>query len=197
MSDIKLFRLHSGRATELQGDASDLEKPLQSLIEANLDVLLGIRLLATEYSTGKTHGGRIDTLARTVERMLVLFPFEAEIYREAGVDARFVGHPLAGGLVLGVRVVAEGGPGEVERNRHVLRLEVLDPAQHDAAEAEDGVHQVALGRGEGREGEVSAVDEPVAVEQHQAFHRRPRARVSGPVSSAARIPAGAVGAPWP
>ena len=62
MSDIKLFRLASGQATELQGDASDLEKPLQTLIENNLAPLLGIRFLASEYSTGKTHAGRIDTL---------------------------------------------------------------------------------------------------------------------------------------
>ena len=57
MSDIKLFRLQAGKAVELQGDASDLEKPLQTLIEANLDTLLGIRFLATEYSTGNTHAG--------------------------------------------------------------------------------------------------------------------------------------------
>jgi hypothetical protein len=62
MSDIKLFRLTGGKATELQGDASDLEKPLQTLIEANLEPLLGIRFLASEYSTGKTHAGRIDSL---------------------------------------------------------------------------------------------------------------------------------------
>lgn len=63
MSDIKLFRIsEGGQALELKGDASDLEKPLQNLIEANLDALLGIRFLATEYSTGKTHAGRIDTL---------------------------------------------------------------------------------------------------------------------------------------
>jgi RecB family endonuclease NucS len=62
MSDIKLFRLAKGQATELQGDASDLEKPLQTLIENNLEPLLGIRFLATEYSTGKTHAGRIDSL---------------------------------------------------------------------------------------------------------------------------------------
>ena len=62
MSDIKLFRLTQGQATELQGDASDLEKPLQTLIENNLEPLLGIRFLASEYSTGKTHAGRIDTL---------------------------------------------------------------------------------------------------------------------------------------
>lgn len=62
MSDIKLFRLNGGSASEIKGSASDLEKPLQSLIENNLQAFLGIRLLASEYSTGKIHGGRIDTL---------------------------------------------------------------------------------------------------------------------------------------
>jgi hypothetical protein len=46
MSDIKLFRLTGDRATELRGDASDLERPLQTLIENNLEALLGIRFLA-------------------------------------------------------------------------------------------------------------------------------------------------------
>src|SRR6266542_5075061 len=62
MSDIKLFSIAGNSAKEIQGMASHLEKPLQHLIEANLDPLLGIRFLATEYSTGKTHAGRIDTL---------------------------------------------------------------------------------------------------------------------------------------
>ena len=39
--------------------------------------------------------GRIDTIARTVTRMLVLFPFEVDVYRSHGIDAHFVGHPLA------------------------------------------------------------------------------------------------------
>ena len=38
--------------------------------------------------------GRIKTIARLVDRMLVLFPFEADMYKAAGVDAVFVGHPL-------------------------------------------------------------------------------------------------------
>jgi predicted transport protein len=62
MSDIKLFKVSANSSTEIQGTASNLEKPLQSLIETNLENLLGIRFLATEYSTGKKHGGRIDTL---------------------------------------------------------------------------------------------------------------------------------------
>jgi predicted transport protein len=79
MSDIKLFRLQSGHATELQGDASDLEKPLQNLIEANLEVLLGIRFLATEYSTGKTHGGRIDTLGLDENNCPVILEYKRSV----------------------------------------------------------------------------------------------------------------------
>jgi lipid-A-disaccharide synthase len=38
--------------------------------------------------------GRIETIKRYVDRMLVIFPFETEIYEKAGVPAEFVGHPL-------------------------------------------------------------------------------------------------------
>lgn len=40
-------------------------------------------------------GERIHTIARAVSHMLVVFPFEVELYREAGVPVTFVGHPLA------------------------------------------------------------------------------------------------------
>lgn len=79
MSDIKLFRLNSGRAFELQGDASDLEKPLQTLIESNLDTLLGIRFLATEYSTGKTHAGRIDSLGLDENNCPVILEYKRSV----------------------------------------------------------------------------------------------------------------------
>lgn len=62
MSDIKLFRLKKTSVEEIQGSSVALEKSLQSLIEKHLEAFLGVRFLATEYSTGKTHGGRIDTL---------------------------------------------------------------------------------------------------------------------------------------
>jgi predicted transport protein len=62
MSDIQLFRLSDGTATELSSQTAKLEKTLQSLIEANMPALLGVRFLATEYATGKTHKGRIDSL---------------------------------------------------------------------------------------------------------------------------------------
>ncbi len=38
--------------------------------------------------------GRIKTIARLVKAMIVVFPFEVPLYEKAGVDVRFVGHPL-------------------------------------------------------------------------------------------------------
>ncbi|VVE28348.1 lipid-A-disaccharide synthase [Pandoraea morbifera] len=40
-------------------------------------------------------GGRIKKIKRAVDHMLCLFPFEPEIYHRAGIDATFVGHPMA------------------------------------------------------------------------------------------------------
>jgi lipid-A-disaccharide synthase len=36
----------------------------------------------------------MKTMKAAADRVLVIFPFEEEIYRRAGVDVRFVGHPL-------------------------------------------------------------------------------------------------------
>lgn len=38
---------------------------------------------------------RLRKIARSVDRMLTLFPFEADFYREHGIKVSFVGHPLA------------------------------------------------------------------------------------------------------
>jgi lipid-A-disaccharide synthase len=38
--------------------------------------------------------GRMKTMKRIADRVLVIFPFEAEIYAKAGVLAEWVGHPL-------------------------------------------------------------------------------------------------------
>jgi lipid-A-disaccharide synthase len=40
-------------------------------------------------------GGRIAKIRRAVSKMLVIFPFEREIYERAGVPVTYVGHPLA------------------------------------------------------------------------------------------------------
>ena len=61
MGDLKLFRIKNG-VKELVGTSAAMEKSLQILIENNMEKFFGIKFLASEYSTGKNHGGRIDSL---------------------------------------------------------------------------------------------------------------------------------------
>ncbi len=62
MSDVKLFRITDGSAEELVGRPVKLEKKLHVLIERYIETFLHVRFVASEYYTGKTHAGRIDTL---------------------------------------------------------------------------------------------------------------------------------------
>jgi RecB family endonuclease NucS len=63
LSDLKLFRIEPNRnVVEIPGSAVALERSLQTLIEQNLEAFLGVQLLASEFSTGPRHGGRVDTL---------------------------------------------------------------------------------------------------------------------------------------
>jgi len=39
--------------------------------------------------------GRVKLLRKYIDKALVIFPFEEKFYRDRGVDATFVGHPLA------------------------------------------------------------------------------------------------------
>jgi predicted transport protein len=52
------------------------EKMLQRLIESNLDTVFKSRMVATEYSTGTQHAGRIDTLALSEDNNPVIIEYK-------------------------------------------------------------------------------------------------------------------------
>ena len=62
MSDIKLFRFSADEAHPLPTHTASLEKELHSLMRKHMECFLAIRFVASEYGTGKIHGGRIDSL---------------------------------------------------------------------------------------------------------------------------------------
>ena len=66
------------------------------------------------------HQSRVRGIARTVDRMLVLFPFEVEFYAQHGVDAVHVGHPLVDQVPQLAHVCDAEGP--EEPLRHVSML---------------------------------------------------------------------------
>ncbi|MEU9344135.1 endonuclease NucS domain-containing protein [Streptomyces sp. NPDC048278] len=64
MSGLKLFctdTTNSGM-TEVMPRLAEVEADVQGLVEAHMETLLGVRFLASEYSTGSVHRGRIDSL---------------------------------------------------------------------------------------------------------------------------------------
>lgn len=79
MSDIKLFKLSTPNISELAAEDPQIEKALQVLFEKNLEIFLGVRFLATEYSTGPIHGGRIDTLGVDEDGSPVIIEYKRSI----------------------------------------------------------------------------------------------------------------------
>jgi predicted transport protein len=79
MSQTKLFKISGQKAVEIGSTNIGLEKSLQSVIEKNLDSLLGIKFLCSEYGTGKAHGGRIDTLGLDEDGCPVIIEYKRAI----------------------------------------------------------------------------------------------------------------------
>jgi predicted transport protein len=59
---MDLFRLADNRLAPVARVVPRLERDVQRLLEANLETVFRVTFLASEYSTGEKHGGRIDTL---------------------------------------------------------------------------------------------------------------------------------------
>jgi predicted transport protein len=73
VSDLKLFKTADGSVTELSGGAVALERSLQLLFEKNLEALLGVRFLASEFVT---EGGRMDTIGIDENRSPVIIEYK-------------------------------------------------------------------------------------------------------------------------
>jgi lipid-A-disaccharide synthase len=80
---------------------------------------------------------RVHTIAKLVDRMLVLFPFEVDFYRRFGVDVVHVGHPLVDEVPQLVSVWEQGEPSGPYRlallpGSRVSEVEVLLPVMLEA-----------------------------------------------------------------
>lgn len=73
---MPLFRIAFGKLTPVSQANFAIEKKLQSLVEGNLSPLFSCRLVASEYSTGALHAGRIDTLALSEDGNPVIIEYK-------------------------------------------------------------------------------------------------------------------------
>ncbi|MEV5431706.1 DUF5655 domain-containing protein [Streptomyces sp. NPDC052701] len=83
MSGLKLFHTTTSGVTEIAPRLAGAESDVQDLVEAHMETLLGVRFLASEYSTGPVHGGRIDSLGLDENGSPVIVEYKRGI--DAGV----------------------------------------------------------------------------------------------------------------
>jgi hypothetical protein len=76
MNAVPLFEKSGNKLISVEQSKFPLEKDLQSLIEANLEEVFSCRFIATEFSTGAQHAGRIDTLALSEENNPVIVEYK-------------------------------------------------------------------------------------------------------------------------
>lgn len=73
---LPLFAISDGKLSHVEPQEFALEKDLQSLVENNLGPVFNCRLVASEFSTGAQHGGRIDTLALSEDNNPVIIEYK-------------------------------------------------------------------------------------------------------------------------
>ena len=59
---MPLYRVLDNSVSQIKQIAYPKEKDLQCLFEENLDILMGVRFVGSEITTGDRQRGRIDTL---------------------------------------------------------------------------------------------------------------------------------------
>ena len=88
---MKQQLLHERPAVFIGVDAPDFNLSLEAALKS-----AGIPTMHfISPSIWAWRGGRIRKIAAAVSHMLVVFPFEEQIYRQAGIAVTYVGHPLA------------------------------------------------------------------------------------------------------
>ena len=88
-------RIRPGACAALVGvDAPDFNLALEQKVRAS-----GVPTVHfVSPSIWAWRAGRIEGIRRAADRVLLVFPFEQEIYERAGIAATYVGHPLASAI---------------------------------------------------------------------------------------------------
>ena len=79
MADFRLFRLGTTTTTEIPDSSAQIERSLQRQFEDNLEVLLDIHSLATEFTTARIHSGRINRLDLNENNCRVIIKYKRAV----------------------------------------------------------------------------------------------------------------------
>jgi predicted transport protein len=73
---MPIFQIDNNKIKQLKTSSFSNEKELQVVFENNLEEIFGIKFIASEFSTGEKHGGRIDTLGLDENNSAVIIEYK-------------------------------------------------------------------------------------------------------------------------
>lgn len=73
---MAIFEIKEEKISKIKPTEFKLEKDLQNLVEKNLETFFNCRFVASEFSTGNIHSGRIDTLAISEDNNPVIIEYK-------------------------------------------------------------------------------------------------------------------------
>ena len=73
---MAIFEIKDKNVNRIKPTEFKLEKDLQKLVEQNLETFFNCKFIATEFSTGNLHSGRIDTLAISEDNNPVIIEYK-------------------------------------------------------------------------------------------------------------------------
>jgi len=73
---MPVFEITKNNLKKLESRDFKLEKDLQHLLEENLSEVFNVRFIASEFSTGNIHSGRIDTLGLSEDGNPVIIEYK-------------------------------------------------------------------------------------------------------------------------
>lgn len=91
---MPLFRVSGSQVQSVAQSDFPAEKTLQGIIEKNLAAIFNCRFVATEFSTGALHAGRIDTLALSEDDNPVIIEYKRVVSSELVNQSLFYLHWL-------------------------------------------------------------------------------------------------------
>lgn len=78
MADLRLFQIQKNKAVAKPNRSFKSEKEIQNFFEQNLETLLGIRFIKTEYVIDGEYSGRIDSLGLDENNCPVIIEYKKE-----------------------------------------------------------------------------------------------------------------------
>jgi lipid-A-disaccharide synthase len=213
---IKTFRLLSRQIETLTLDAVVLiDNPGLNLRLARVAKRAGHRVVYyIAPQLWAWNRGRIRVIQQVVDRVLVILPFEEEIYRQAGIPCTFVGHPLMDELpvnqdvaALRRELAAEPGtsvvgllPGSRKREVGMLLPIMLQAAARLAASTGPASYRFVIGKAaplpqEIIDGCATAAGVPVTVWEDRAYDVMAAADALCVASGTATLQSALIGTP--